>query len=412
MLLADAVSVLDSPALAAWGVITCLIGLVWLKRHVDFNRGRDQPVLRPDEPGLPDDELPSLSVVVSAKDEQDNIGRCLAGLLAQDYPRLQVVVVDDRSSDRTGQIIDEFAARDSRVSAVHVSDLPAGWFGKNNAMRAGVARAEGQWLCFSDADCTYDSPRLLSAALRYALRERIDFLSVLPRLEAGSFWERVVQPVAGAIMVFWFPPHKVNDPRAPHAYANGAFMLMSRRAYATIGGHEAVRDTLNEDMHMARLAKAAGLRLRVLRGELYRVRMYVGLRAIWRGWSRIFYGCFGTLRQLLVSVLMLAVFSLSPYVTLLAGVAVREWWLVGAAGFAVIGQQSVLWRFYHVTGAGAGWALSYPLGAALCLAMTLNAIRRVGGTPTTWRGTTYRGGGQTQTEHTGCESSSARQRAD
>jgi hypothetical protein len=178
-------------------------------------------------------------------------------------------------------------------------------------------------------------------------------------------------------------------------------MLMPRSTYEAIGGHEPVKATLNEDMHMARRVKAAGLRLRVIRGgDLYRVRMYVGLRQIWRGWSRIFYGCFGTFPRLLASFLMLSVFSLSPYVTLFASPFVAgAWpWLTTAAGFAIVAQQSILWRFYGITGNGPRWALTYPLGAVLCLGMTLNGMRRVGGVRTTWRGTTYRGGARTTAE--------------
>lgn len=381
--------------LAVWFWITALLSIVWLRRHIDLNRGAG-PELSPDEPGPPGAELPALTMLVAAKDEEVNIGRCIAGLLAQDYPNLQVVVINDRSDDRTGAIIDEWAARDDRLVPVHVQTLRDGWFGKNNAMREGVQRATGEWLCFSDADCAYDSTRLLSSAMRFALREKADFLSVLPELEIGSFWERIVQPVAGAIMVFWFPPHKVNDPRHPHAYANGAFMLMSRQAYDRLGGHEPVRQTLNEDMHMARRAKQLGLRLRVIRGgQQYRVRMYTTFRQIWRGWSRIFYGCLGTFPRMLASVAMLSIFSVSPYVTLvLSPLAGPAWpWLFGAAAAAVVSQQSIMWRFYAITRNGAPWALTYPLGAALCLGMTLDSMRRLrGAATTTWRGTVYRGG--------------------
>jgi cellulose synthase/poly-beta-1,6-N-acetylglucosamine synthase-like glycosyltransferase len=395
----------DSFAITIWFWITCLIALVWLKRHIDLTRGRNEPVLRPDEPGVDAADLPTLSMLVAAKDEEQNIGRCTEGLLAQDYPNLQIIVINDRSDDRTGEIIDRFAAADSRLTAVHVEELRPGWFGKNNAMCTGLERAEGNWLCFSDADCAYDSPHLLTAATRFALREQVDFLSVLPRLEAGTLWERIVQPVAGAIMVFWFPPQKVNSPKSPRAYANGAFMLMPRETYDAIGGHEPVKATLNEDMHMARRVKAAGLRLRVIRGgDLYHVRMYTGLKQIWRGWSRIFYGCFGTFPRLLVSFLMLSVFSLSPYVTLLlSGLAETGWaWLAAAGGAAILAQQSVLWRFYGVTGNGPPWALTYPFGAALCLGMTVNAMTRLGGAvKTTWRGTTYRRGARTSSESPG-----------
>jgi len=377
-----------------WAVVTALVGLVWLKRHLDLNRGSREPILRADEPGISRDALPPLTMLVAGKDEEANIGRCAAGMLAQDYPRLQIVLVNDRSGDRTGAILDELAARDARVSAVHVTSLPPGWFGKNNAMNEGVRRATGQWLCFSDADCNYVSPGLLSAAVRFAIREEVDFLSVLPRLEAATFWERVIQPVAGAVMVYWFPPQKVNSTASPRAYANGAFMLMRRDAYDRIGGHEPVRATLNEDMHMARRAKQCGLRLRVIRGgDLYSVRMYVGFRQIWRGWSRIFYGCFGTLPRLLMSAVVLAVFSVSPWVTLLAGLLAGVAPLTVAGAFTVLAQQSVLVRYYRLTEAGAVWSPTYPLGAAVCLGMVINAMGRLGGVVTTvWRGTSYTGG--------------------
>jgi len=380
-----------------WWAFTAFVGLVWLLRHRAVSRGSRQYVLRPDEAGPPADELPPLTVLVAAKDEQDNISRCLEGLLAQNYPRLEVIAVNDRSTDRTGRILDEFAARDPRLRAVHVAHLPEGWFGKNHAMHVGMRQARGTYLCFTDADCTYESPQLLSAAVRFAMRESVDLLSVLPRLETHGFWECVVQPVAGAVMLYWFPPDAVNNPRAPQAYANGAFMLLPREAYDRLGGHERVRATLNEDIHLARRAKRLGLRLRVVRGEhLYRVRMYTGLREIWGGWSRIFYGCLGTFPRLLGSVVMLSLFSISPYMTLLLSPrTARPVSWAAVAAFTVLAQQSVLWRYYQIGGSGRLWALTYPLGAVLCLGMTLNAMRRLaGGAVTVWRGTAYRGGAQ------------------
>ncbi|MGD8452401.1 MAG: glycosyltransferase family 2 protein [Phycisphaerae bacterium] len=381
--------------LAVWFWATLLIGLVWFRRHIDINRGRNEPILSDadatDAPG----NLPRLTVLVAAKDEEANIARCLEGLIRQEYPNLQIIAIDDRSTDRTPAILDELAARHPHLTALHVDHLPPGWFGKNNAMRVGLEQATGELFCFTDADCQFDSPRLLHAAVSYARRHDVDLLSVLPHLETGTFWERVVQPVAGAVMVFWFPPQRVNSPRCSTAYANGAFMLMSRQTYEAIGGHEFARATLNEDMHMARQVKRVGRRLCVLRGgDMYRVRMYVGLRQIWRGWSRIFYGCFGTVPRLIGSAAMLSIFSLSPYITLLlsplAGGAALA--IAAAAAIAILAQQSILFRFYGLSGIAPAWALTYPLGAAFCLGMTLNAMTRLGGKQTTWRGTSYTGG--------------------
>ena len=378
---------------AAWFWASLLIGLVWLRRHLDLNAAADEPILS-ERDAAGDEPLPSLTVLVAAKDEEANIGACVAGLLAQEYPGLEVIVVNDRSADRTGAILDDFAARDGRLRVIHVPALPAGWAGKNHAMHLGVQTARGELLCFTDADCRFHSPLLLRAAVRFARRAGIDFLSVLPHLDAFSFWERVVQPPAGAIMVFWFPPDRVNNPRSSRAYANGAFMLLSRAAYAACGGHERFKTALNEDMHFARAAKQAGICLRVIRGgRLYSCRMYVGLRQIWRGWSRIFYGCFGSLPRLLVSVVFLTVFSLSPYATLLlAPLSPAAGPLAAAAALTILSQQSVLWRFYRLSHVPPPWALTWPLGAFVCLGMTLNAMTRHWGARTTWRGTTYSGG--------------------
>jgi chlorobactene glucosyltransferase len=385
-----------------WLTVTALALVVWTSRHWQLSRaGQIMPPLRPDmfrDAGPP---LPLLTLLVAAKDEEANIETCLRSLLRQDYPDLQVIAIDDRSSDRTGEIIDRLAAGDPRLQAVHVTELRSGWFGKNNAMREGVARARGRWLCFTDADCEYTSPRALSVAMRFALEKQADFLSVLPTHQVDSLCERVIQPACSGILLIWFNPMKVNDPRSSAAYANGAFMLLRRSCYEAIGGHEPVKTELNEDIQMARYAKAAGQRLVVVSNQdLYTVRMYASLRQIWAGWSRIFFGCFRTLRRLLLSVVVVAVFSLLPWLALLSASIALVWGRVNTAWSALLAaavgvctaQLSVMVRFYALNRAGAIYGLLYPVGAAFGLAALINAVRRVGGRETvTWRGTTYRG---------------------
>ena len=245
-----------------------------------------------------------ISVLVAAKDEEAVIEKCLRSMLDQDYPNYEVILINDRSRDQTGPIAERLAGENSKLRVLHVreGELAEGWFGKNNAMRLGEQAARGQWFCFIDADCTQTSRSTLSQAYQYARKHESEFLSVLPRLEAHGFWEQVLQPVCGGILVFWFRPGRVNNPAKPTAYANGAFMLMSKDAYWRIGGHEPVKGEVNEDIHMAALAKRAGVRIRVVQNEgLYITRMYDGFRATWRGWSRIFYGSFVERRRLIIS---------------------------------------------------------------------------------------------------------------
>ncbi len=390
--------------LSALTGLLAIVALVWATRHIAISRANR--LLPPLHSGLYDGAngaaLPRITVLVAAKDEEANIEACLQSWLAQDYADFEVICIDDRSTDRTPVIIDAVAAANPRVRALHVTELLPGWFGKNNAMRVGVENATGAWFCFSDADCVQTSPRSLTVAMRHALETKTEFLSLLPLLEMHGLWEQIIQPACGGIMMLWFNPLKVNDPRRSNAYANGAFMLMSRSAYDAIGGHEPVKTEVNEDMHMARIAKQAGLRLRVVsNSDLYRVRMYNSLAQAWRGWSRIFYGCFGSLRRLIVSLVFVLVLSLLPWLLLIGGLIAKATSatmsssanaLLIAAGAACALQMTVLFRFYRISRVNPLLAPTYPIGAFLAAGMLISAIRRLGGrSTTTWRGTTYRG---------------------
>jgi len=385
----------------AWILValTSLVGLVWASRHVLIAIERRKGfVLTEDYAG--GEDLPAVTVVVAAKDEQDNIGPCVSTMLDQDYPRLEMIAVNDRSSDNTAAIVERLAAADRRLRLVNVGDLPTGWCGKNHAMHVGLAEAGGEWICMIDADCRQTSRRSLRSAVAYALDARADLLSVLPNLEMKGFWENAVQPVCGGVLMIWFAPGRVNDPHHATAYANGAFMLIRRSAYDAIGGHEAVKDRVNEDMHMAARVKQAGLRLCVVRNQgLYLVRMYTSLGAIVRGWSRIFYGTFGTLGRLSLSVGLLTAMGLLPYATAALGLAALAAGaapagvtlaLAGVGTGAVAMQLSVIYRFYRLIGARAAMAWTYPLGCAVALAALVAAVTKLRhGAHITWRNTTY-----------------------
>jgi chlorobactene glucosyltransferase len=214
-------------------------------------------------------------------------------------------------------------------------------------------------------------------------------------LEMKGFWENVIQPVCSGVMMIWFARHKVNNPAKPNAYANGAFMLMRREAYEGVGTHEAVKDKINEDMHLAARIKQSGRKLVVVRSTgLYKVRMYTSLKQIYRGWSRIFFGCFGTLRRLSISFLLTLVVGLVPYAAavtgLLAAPGAAAWGCAAVGLVAAALQLSVIHRYYRLAEVTPGLFWTYPLGCAITLAILINSMFRLrAGATVVWKATTY-----------------------
>jgi cellulose synthase/poly-beta-1,6-N-acetylglucosamine synthase-like glycosyltransferase len=381
-------------------IFSGLVSLIWLSRHLQISRelGRDS-ALNPDSPGVAGPP-PCLSVIVAARDEERNIRQCVRGWLRQDYPDFELIIVNDRSSDATAELAAQEAGSDRRFTLLNVEELPEGWCGKNHAMHMGVQAAVGRWLLFSDADVRQLSDRTLAVAVGHATDTDADLLTMLPNLAMESFWECVVQPACSGIMMVWFHPDKVNDPANPNAYANGAFMLFRRQAYDAVGGHEAVKGVICEDLALARRTKAAGKRLRVIRNrELYDVRMYSSFRQIWRGWTRILHGSFHTARRFIIAMLLILLVSLSPYAVAAVGLAMTAagaqwpwWWLAaGATGAAAAALQlSAIWRFYPMTGARRSLFWTFPLGGILALGIIATAFTKLRkGATIAWRGHHY-----------------------
>jgi chlorobactene glucosyltransferase len=385
-------------------VVVGLAAAVWASRHyLLWREHRAGSGLSPESPGPPADP-PRVSVIIPAKDEGHNIEACLRSWQRQDYPNFEIIVSNDRSRDQTGAIAERLAAEDPRLRVVHIEDLPEGWCGKGHAIWKVVGQTDGEWICMTDADCRQTSDRTLSVAMQYAVDQSVDLLTMLPKLEMRSFWENVVQPVCGGIMMIWFHPDRVNNPQRRNAYANGAFVLMPRTAYEAVGTHAAIPNVLMEDMQLARRTTDASLRLRVVRSRgLYRVRMYTCLREILRGWTRIFLGSFGSLRRLTISLVVLLVMGLLPYAAAATGFAMAGagaapsacWWACGILGAAtVVLQGSVVFRFYRLIDARAALVWTYPLGCVMAVIAVVTAITKLRpSSKVIWKGTTYAGKG-------------------
>ncbi len=387
-----------TPLMIVFVVLLSLITLIWCSRHLLITSQKRHSFLLTGDYAGPPTEAPLISVLIAAKDEEEAIEECVRTILDQDYPNYEVIVCNDRSDDRTGEIVQAIADTDDRLTLVNITDLPEGWFGKNNAMQTGIKQAKGEYIVMIDADCRQLSRRTLSTAVQYALDNEADMLSVFPELEMKGFWENVLQPVASAIMVIWFQPDRINNPKRSAAYANGAFMMIKREVYDAIGTHEVVKTELNEDMRMAWLVKQAGYKLRVVRSEdLYVVRMYTSFKQMIRGWSRIFFGTFGTPRRLFTTLVAVILTSLMPWI-----ITAISWPLAlvgGAPGWRLVAcfatgvsmlQLSVIFRYFDLIRAKKWLCWAYPIASLImtwCLLISISKLRP--GATVVWKSTPY-----------------------
>ncbi len=238
---------------------------------------------------LPDQNLPFVSVIIPARNEEGKLGRCLSSLIEQDYANYEIVVIDDCSTDRTASIIGQYAQRSARVTAVAAKEKATGWLGKCSALVQGYEYASGEYLLFTDAD-TWHRPNSVRDSLRYALALKADLVSFMPVQELGSFWERVIMPVLLGSFLCGDPFNKINDQRNPRAYAFGQYMMIKRSAYDSVGGHKSVHNQILDDITLSRRIKQSGFRVFAADGTpLYTVRMYNDLKSVWAGWVKNVY---------------------------------------------------------------------------------------------------------------------------
>lgn len=233
-----------------------------------------------------------VSAIIPARNEEATITRVVSSL--DEQPEIgEIIVVNDQSSDSTWAVLEEVAARVPKVKALNAGALPVGWFGKNHAAAIGAAAASGDWLLFTDAD-TLHLPGSTRRALTDARQHQAALVSYSPEQEMHTFWERALIP-----FVFWrlsrkYSFERVNDPELPDAAANGQFLLIRRDAYAAVGGHEAVRNKVLEDVWLARRVKHADYRIYFGSGQgIVRTRMYATFRAMWEGWTKNLYSLMG-----------------------------------------------------------------------------------------------------------------------
>ena len=234
-----------------------------------------------------------VSILLPVKNEEANLDACLRSLVQQNYSTKEIIVINDHSIDRTGEILSEFVrAYPDQIRTLEAPPTPAGWTGKNWALAQGVKQARGDWFLFTDADTRHD-PWAMSSAIAHAEAKDLGLLTLTPRALVQSFWEKTLQPAAMGLIGLWFPMKRVNDPRSVLTFGNGQYLLIRKKTYEAIGGHAKVREAFLEDFALVREAKQKGARIECAMGsEIYGTRMYRSFLGIWTGWRRIFFHAF------------------------------------------------------------------------------------------------------------------------
>lgn len=353
---------------------------------------------------------PSLSVIVPACNEAATIEPALRSLLALDYPSLGLIVVDDRSTDETGRIVERLAVEDARLRVVHVTELPAGWLGKNHALHVGSQAAAGDWLLFTDADVVY-RPGALRRVMAWAARTGSDHVVAMPRIIMRGFWERLFVPYFMVIFDYRFQPWKVADPRSSAYMGVGAFNLVRAGVYRQIGGHAALPLEVADDMKLGKLLKAHGARSAVVHAfDWISVRWVIGLRGIVEGLTKnMFAGVEFRLGMVVATIVALLAAHVYPIFGLFAGGAMTVacgLTLACMAGAAAVvtppeagdgsgdtaartGLPPVLSRFTKTVRQGA-WGLAFPLAALVFLYIMVRSTWLTYRRGVFWRGTLYK----------------------
>lgn len=380
------------PLLAAAPWLVAVLVVLWRVRWMTHLSAYD---------GEPGADLPPLTVIVPARDEASNIGRCVRSLVASRYPALEITVVDDHSTDGTAAIARAAAGGDARVRIVQAPELEPGWMGKQWACAHGASLAGGRVLCFTDAD-TVHAPDLHTRSVRALLARQADLLSVAGTQELGTFWERVIQPqIFSLLFARYGGTEQVSAAKRPEeVIANGQYMLFRREAYDALGGHASVRGKVAEDLGLAMRARRLGQRVHIVLGrEQLSTRMYESLGALLRGWMKnVYAGGLETLpegraRGLIFPFILLAppVLWLAPPVTLLSW---QLGWAPDAVGLWGLAASAVLlvwWLLVYGLLARRPWyALLAPLGNVMIAYIFVRAIAR--GPRVEWKGRAYQSG--------------------
>lgn len=369
----------------AYQILVLLVLLRWIERVFAFRRGIRR--LTPLDRAKPGADLPTLTIVVPALNEEATAEPAMRSLLALDYPSLQIIAINDRSTDGTGAILDRLAAADGRLRVIHVQELPEGWLGKNHALHVAASQATGEWILFTDADIHFE-PSALRRAVAHAVRKGADHLVVMPEVIAMGFCEKVYLGFFWIAFAFRWDPGKVSNPKSRHYIGVGAFNLVRAEAYRNAGGHAAMKMEVLDDVMLGKLMKRSGARQECMpAGGMVRVRWVEGLGGAVRGLTKNMFAGMrfslplsiaGTLMLLVGAVLPLGGLFFGPWSARVMCAAVLGCMMLASGSGIQIRRLSPLYGLTFPLGA---IFLAYTLWRSIVLAFARGGIE--------WRGTFY-----------------------
>ena len=375
-----------------------LIAFAWLVTVVFTLHGlsRQKPLLATPNLRLTASDAPLVSILVPARNEQHRVLEdCIRSILAQDYGQFEVIAVNDRSTDDTGAILETIAKSDKRLRVIEGEELPPGWLGKPYAMHQALNHTRGEWVLATDADMIFEVTALRTAVDR-VLESNADALTLIPRFETGSFWERVIIPTWEWVFLMFTVFYRIHDPKSDRAAAIGGFFLIKRTVLDRVGGYEALKDEVMEDVRLADRIKRLRAGLMIDRAPaLIRTRMYSTFGEMWecstKNWFSGVNFSFPFALLCVVSMYLGAVvpvlIALGSLLALAVGVNAELGLVIVPAALSWLLQVLIMAVVARRSGVSMVYAFTAPLGVAVIYAMLLDSSVRI----TTGRGVTWKG---------------------
>lgn len=343
--------------------------------------------LSADSPPAPDQTMPSVAIVVAARNEERSIAAGVSSLLRLDYPHCTVTVVDDRSDDQTPQILQKLADGEPRLRIVRIDVLPPGWLGKNHALWRGAQSVDAELILFTDADIVM-APDVLSRAVARLENAGLDHLALTPRMELHGLLLRLLGLAFGLFFGLFARPWRASDPKSSAHIGIGAFNLLRRSAYQAVGGHQSIRLRPDDDLKLGKILKQAGYRQDIAYApEFLRVEWYATLGEAFRGLEKnAFSGCDYRISVVLAGVLAQLLFFVRPYAALFFADG-PAWWLDAAT---VLVLTALAARGARLHRESLWLAPGFPVGTLLFSTILLRTmILNLWQGGIVWRGTFY-----------------------